>query len=288
MAQDVDGFKARWVRTSVEMLEHPIFEGDEYCPRSAWLWLIANAAWKPRKFRPSGVNAMVELKRGEVLVGRDYLAKTWGWSEKKVRNFLALLQSENMIKMGQSKGRYANIATICNYDKYQSADERKGQLEDGLAASCGPVEGQTLTKNTNITTSTNSEVARTAEPSACKPRATRLGADWKLPDDWRQWARLNFAQSTDAMVTAEAEQFRDFWISKAGREAAKLDWQATWRNWCRNSRTLGAVPRAAPINTGRMAWDEKKAKTAYLPTPRNREISPEERERIALEMERMN
>lgn len=133
-----------------------------------------------------------------------------------------------------------------------------------------------------------SAVARTAEPSACRPRATRLGSDWKLPDDWRQWARINFATATDAMVSAEADQFRDFWISKAGREAAKLDWGATWRNWCRNSRTLGAAPKGSPINNGRMAWDEKKAKTAYLPTPRNRELSPEERERIAMEMERMN
>ena len=133
-----------------------------------------------------------------------------------------------------------------------------------------------------------SAVARTAEPSACKPRATRLGSDWKLPDDWRQWARINFVSATDAMVSAEADQFRDFWISKAGREAAKLDWEATWRNWCRNSRTLGITPKGLPINNGRMAWDEKKAKTAYLPTPRNRELSPEERERIAMEMERMN
>mgnify|MGYP007037502101 FL=1 len=101
MTPDVDQSKARWIRTSVEMLDHPVFDGAEYCPRSAWLWLIANAAWKQRRFKPAKSNVILTLERGQVPVGREYLAKIWGWSEKKVRNFLALLQSENMIEMGQ-------------------------------------------------------------------------------------------------------------------------------------------------------------------------------------------
>lgn len=283
MAQDVDGFKARWVRTSVEMLEHPVLDRGPFDRRSAWLWLIANAAWKQRRINHKG--SPLTLERGQVLIGRAYLAEKWGWSEQMVRTFTSQLVAEGMLEINQSAGHFANVATICNYDKYQTAQPELNQSSNQCPTSVQPEPNQTLTKNTNITTS---EVARTAKPSACTPRATRLCADWKLPDDWRQWARVNFATATDAMVLAEADQFRDFWVSKAGREAAKLDWQATWRNWCRNSRTLGAVPRAAPINNGRMAWDEKKAKTAYLPTPRNREISPEERERIAMEMERMN
>jgi hypothetical protein len=103
------------------------------------------------------------------------------------------------------------------------------------------------------------KVTRPAKPVACKPRASRLSSDWQLPNDWRQWAAIHFAHASDAMIAAEADQFRDYWISKAGSGAAKLDWEATWRNWCRNSKTLGVTPRTAPINTGRMAWDEQKA-----------------------------
>lgn len=168
--QDVVGNKARWVRVSVEIFEHSMFDGDEYCDRSAWLWLIANAAWRPRSYRPSGVNVVIELQRGQVPVGREYLAKKWGWSEKRVRSFLTFLQAENMIKMGQSKGRYANIATICNYEKYQSPGDYEGQLQDGLEAGSGPVEGHTLTSNTN-TTNTSSLVTTAAReaPVAATP-----------------------------------------------------------------------------------------------------------------------
>ena len=34
----------------------------------------------------------------------------------------------------------------------------------------------------------------------------------------------------------EANKFRDYWNSQPGQKGVKLDWQATWRNWCRNSK----------------------------------------------------
>ncbi len=32
-------------------------------------------------------------------------------------------------------------------------------------------------------------------------------------------------------------QFADYWKAKPGKDGCKLDWVATWRNWCRNQRT---------------------------------------------------
>ncbi len=161
-SQHDDSFRARWVRISADMLEHDAFAGEPYSKHAAWLWLIANAAWKPRRFKAPNVNAMVELERGQVLAARHYLADKWQWSEKKVRNFLAFLLSQNMIEMGQSKGRFANVVTVCNYDKYQTANSEKGQLNGQFGASSGPVEGQTLTRDTTITNS-RCESARDGE-----------------------------------------------------------------------------------------------------------------------------
>ena len=41
-----------------------------------------------------------------------------------------------------------------------------------------------------------------------------------------------------------AYKFRDYWLAKAGKDGAKLDWSATWRNWVRNS--LEFSPAAKP------------------------------------------
>ncbi|EHK77711.1 hypothetical protein SM0020_12325 [Sinorhizobium meliloti CCNWSX0020] len=72
-------------------------------------------------------------------------------------------------------------------------------------------------------------------------RASRLPVDWVLPAMWGRWA-LDQGHS-EAKVRLEADKFRDFWVSKGGKDAAKLDWEATWRNWIRNcSGSRGPPP----------------------------------------------
>ena len=73
-------------------------------------------------------------------------------------------------------------------------------------------------------------------------RGSRLANDWVLPNDWEYWANKERPDLNAAQV---ADQFKDFWCSKAGKDAVKLDWLATWRNWVRNQKT--AKPNPADI-----------------------------------------
>lgn len=76
-------------------------------------------------------------------------------------------------------------------------------------------------------------------------RATRLPDNWALPLPWGQWA-LDQGFPSNA-IRLEADKFADFWRSKGGKDAAKLDWEATWRNWIRNAskpRNFGTPPPA--------------------------------------------
>jgi len=65
-------------------------------------------------------------------------------------------------------------------------------------------------------------------------KGSRLSDDWFLPTEWGEWAISE--GWPDTVIRSEADKFKDFWISKTGRDASKLDWQATWRNWMRNSK----------------------------------------------------
>ena len=70
---------------------------------------------------------------------------------------------------------------------------------------------------------------------ATAARGTRLPHNWTLPDDWSEWAseaRRWYPNDVDA----EAMVFADYWQSKAGQTAIKLDWKKTWQNWVRQSR----------------------------------------------------
>lgn len=72
------------------------------------------------------------------------------------------------------------------------------------------------------------------EANASQKKGARLASDWLLPSIWGQWAMSE--GMTEAQVRAEADKFRDYWVSKAGAGGVKLDWQATWRNWVRNAK----------------------------------------------------
>lgn len=76
-------------------------------------------------------------------------------------------------------------------------------------------------------------IPQSSSPAPGKNRATRLSVDWVLPAAWGQWA-IGQGHS-EAKIRLEADKFRDFWIGKSGKDATKLDWEATWRNWMRNS-----------------------------------------------------
>lgn len=144
-----DENKVRWIRVSVEFLEHPMLDKGPYDRRSAWLWLIANAAWRDKRINHKG--RPILLKRGQVLAGRKYLAETWGWGEQMVRSFLLMLQHEHMVETNQSNGHFANVITICNYEKYQSVSDEKGQSNNQSVTSAQPVSNQTFTSSTSYT-----------------------------------------------------------------------------------------------------------------------------------------
>lgn len=63
-------------------------------------------------------------------------------------------------------------------------------------------------------------------------KATRLPADWELPDAWRDWAVTAHKLDPQRVIRISLV-FRDHWHAKAGKDACKLSWLATWRNWIR-------------------------------------------------------
>lgn len=101
-------------------------------------------------------------------------------------------------------------------------------------------------------------------------RAKRLPVDWKLPEPWAAWART---ERPDVNPEVEAPKFADFWHAKAGRDAAKLDWEATWRNWIRSAK-------ATPGFTARVIRHE----AHELKGPRLTEAQREQNKRRLVEM----
>lgn len=65
-----------------------------------------------------------------------------------------------------------------------------------------------------------------ARERAPAPKGTRFDVE-ALPDDWRAFA----SEFEDCDADTEFERFGNYWRAKSGKDATKLDWFATWRNW---------------------------------------------------------
>ena len=85
-----------------------------------------------------------------------------------------------------------------------------------------------------------------------RKRGTRIPDQFVVTREMRDWA----ADRTPLVNVDDAtERFVNYWRAKAGRDATKLDWPATWRNWLikdqddRHNRKLTPTERAAQTAT---------------------------------------
>ena len=115
---------------------------------------------------------------------------------------------------------------------------------------------------TNTHTPEKQKQRADASPTAPPARGTRLKADWWPSEATEGWVmdehpHVSFDNQLDA--------FRDYWTAKPGKDGRKLDWDATFRNWIRNSRqTARAGPTAKPKTVA--AYDAIGAKIDELST----------------------
>lgn len=63
-------------------------------------------------------------------------------------------------------------------------------------------------------------------------RGSRIAPDWT--PSLKDYAFAHQAGLSREEINREADRFRDYWIAASGRNAVKLDWSATWRNWIRS------------------------------------------------------
>ncbi|WP_273790025.1 hypothetical protein, partial [Bartonella sp. ML70XJBT] len=70
-----------------------------------------------------------------------------------------------------------------------------------------------------------------------KPKRSKANRGCRLPADFEPDYDFALAEGLPPeRIKVEIAKFRDYWNAKTGKDASKRDWQATWRNWVRNSK----------------------------------------------------
>lgn len=129
-----------------------------------------------------------------------------------------------------------------------SAEARKSKTYEPKAT---PVERPLNDRSTNQEPRTKNH-----KPIEERRRATRLPDDWRPSLELSEWARV---ERPDLDTSKTIASFGDYWRGKAGKDGAKLDWDATFRNWVRNERS---TPVQRPFNASGMTAAEEAQREA--------------------------
>ncbi|WP_019221600.1 DUF1376 domain-containing protein [Bartonella senegalensis] len=96
---------------------------------------------------------------------------------------------------------------------------------------CGDVESQS---EQIATSSENQPPIHEQESVPKKAKQVNTDRGCRLPADFEPDYDFAIAEGLPPeRIKIEIAKFRDFWKAKAGKDARKTDWQATWRNWVR-------------------------------------------------------
>lgn len=165
-----------------------MFGRDPLCRRSAWAWLIEEAAWKETRVGFGGKS--VTLKRGQLSHSLRHMAEAWHWKKDAVARYLARLEAEGMIatnscrasvavasRLTETKTASATqsqsgqlVITICNYNTYQA--EPKGN--ETATATVDETPPRQDRDTTATTLKEDKEVKKEEDISARKPEADYL------------------------------------------------------------------------------------------------------------------
>ena len=197
--------------------DNPVFRNK--IEVAIWGWMCDMAAWRETIIRFNG--EMLTLQRGQLATSRRYISEGFGIGEQVTRTFLENLEKAGMVN--QQPTHKGTVLTICNYDEYQP-----------LQPSANPPDNQDLTHGQpTANPNKNEDNEKKKERVSSGPRATRLSID-TLPEPWESFCRKERPDLDPMTVFAV---FFDHWTSKAGKDATRLDWFATWRNWVRREKS---------------------------------------------------
>lgn len=148
------------------ILDHPVVGAQKpYTVTEAWLWLLLEAGYKPRRVCISNGRTAtpITLERGQLSHSIRYMASAWGWTIKRVRTFLNRLENDTQI--GTQTDTLQTIITICNYERYQSPEPEEGTQTGTQKGTQRARKGHKEEQgNKEITDNTRSQSSRASEP----------------------------------------------------------------------------------------------------------------------------
>jgi len=180
------------------------------------------------------------------------IADESGAGERSIRDHLKWLEDVGFVtrqteRLGHGKGSRTTYYISLQKLRETAKDRPAKSAPAEIAATLRPAKSATYDGSippfTNrqepslVTTDKSVVSAQSQNPPEGKStgkvrgaaRGKRIDPNWQpTPKDY---AFASSHKLTREEINREADRFRNYWLAASGRNAAKLDWEATWRNW---------------------------------------------------------
>ena len=184
-----------WIKIHRKLLNHWAAKEPEFL--AVWIRLMMEANHEDKKTMFSG--ALIDIKRGQLVYGRNEFSARSGVSVAKLRRIIKILISEHMISQ-QTTTKYS-IISITKYAEYQGGNQQK-----------------TIKRPTNDQqTTTSKEVKETKEVKEVRTQSKLDFSSWPCKPDPQIWAEYlatrKKKKATDVSQTV---------VNQLGKELQKL------------------------------------------------------------------
>ena len=183
-----------WISLNRQIQEHWVWQG-KFSKGQAWVDLLLLANHEDTKTICKG--EIVVCKRGDVNRSIKYLAERWGWSRKTAKNFLTLLEKDNMVTTKVTTNR--TTITLVNWEKYQVDKPKRNTKGNNESISEGSNEGNTYNNENNENNNNNiyNKTPSFSEFWKNYPRKQDKGMAYE-----KYLARLNDGYTEEELLTA--------------------------------------------------------------------------------------
>lgn len=186
--------------------------------------------------------------------------KAGAWSAKHLTDGFV---PSHMVQVLGTKGQASTLVACglwsASPDGFQFGDwseyqpSKESVEAERLAARERMANVRAARKGVRANNTRSSEEVRLTRPVPSQPdplttttgalkRGTRIPDPFNLTPEMRQWAAT---EAPGADITRETVKFVNYWRSKT-RDATKLDWPATWRNWLLNADERKPAQKLTP------------------------------------------
>lgn len=216
----------------------------------------------PRRYLGPGARELAALLVKEGLW--EPLADGDGWMIHDFDRYLPAPKTSQARSEAGRRGAASRWAKNTSDGNEPDGDGKLPSHPDNEPDACHDADGNTMASDGSRAPARRAIPNGIApEPEPEKPltaaqkrrRATRIPPDFKVTTEMVAWARKRVPHVNGAL---ETEKFINHFRSKGGRDAAKLDWVLTWKNWMltaaeRTGRPAQPqVPDVDPRNEHRM------------------------------------